>query len=212
MPSGPANPSVSKGYEVGVKTDFLSGRVSSTMSLYTIEQQDRVIGFNTTSATGIILVNRMQGTLDRSRGAELEVTWSPIERFQIFASGALNDVRVIKVPAGADYLLGSHPENTAKVLSNLWARYSFAKGAIKGLWIGAGANYSGKKAQRVNNPALFTDSYVLFNTAVGYDWKWQGRPVSATCNWDNMTNESYVPAAFLRGKPTTVTLELKVTY
>ncbi len=212
VPSGPANPSVSKGYEVGMKTDFLSGRVSSTMSLYTIEQQDRVINFNTTSATGLILVNRMQGTLDRSRGAELEITWSPIGNFQLFVSGALNDVRVIKVPAGADYLLGSHPENTAKALANLWARYSFPSGALKGLWLGGGANYSGKKAQRVNNPSLFTDPYTLLNTAVGYDWKWDGHPASATLNWDNMTNKSYVPAAFLRGKPMTVTLELKVTY
>ena len=212
VPSGPANPSVSKGYELGLKTDFLSGRVSSTMSLYTIEQQDRVINFNTTSATGLILVNRMQGTLDRSRGAELEVTWSPTGNFQLFVSGALNDVRVIKVPAGADYLLGSHPENTAKALANLWARYSFAGGAAKGLWVGAGANYSGRKAQRVNNPSLFTDPYTLINTAVGYDWKWDGHPASATLNWDNMTDRSYVPAAFLRGKPMTVTLEVKVTY
>lgn len=212
VPSGPANPSVSKGYEVGIKTDFLGGRVSSTMSLYTIDQEDRVINFNTTSPTGLILVNRMQGTLDRSRGAELEVNWSPFRGFQIFASGSLNDVRVIKVPAGAEYLLGSHPENTAKVLANTWARYSFPKGGAKGLWVGVGANYSGKKAQRVNNPSLFTDSYLLFNSAIGYDWKWQGRPVSATLNWDNMTDETYVPAAFLRGKPMMVTLELKVTY
>jgi len=212
VPSGPANPSVSKGYEAGVKTDFFDGRISSTMSLYTIEQQDRVINFNTTSATGLILVNRMQGTLDRSRGAELEVTWSPSGNFQIFASGSLNDVRVIKVPVGADYLLGSHPENTAKALANLWARYTISSGLAKGLWIGAGTNYSGKKAQRVNNPSLFTDSYMLFNTALGYNWKWQRHPASATINWDNMTNESYVPAAFLRGKPTTVTLEVKVTY
>lgn len=212
VPSGPANPSVSKGYEIGMKTDFLGGRVSSTMSLYTIEQQDRVVAFNTTSATGLILVNRMQGTLDRSRGAELEVTWSPTGSFQIFASGSLNDVRVIKVPSGADYLLGSHPENTAKALANLWARYSFSKGAVKGLWLGVGGNYSGKKAQRVNNPGLFTDSYALLNAALGYDWKWSRRPVSATLNWDNITNEAYVPAAFLRGKPAMVTLELKVTY
>jgi iron complex outermembrane receptor protein len=212
VPSGPANPSVSTGYEVGLKTDFLGGRISSTMSLYSIEQEDRVINFNTTSSTGLILVNRMQGTLDRSRGIELEVNWSPTKRFQIFASGSLNDVRVIKVPAGADYLLGSHPENTVKALANLWARYSFYSGAAKGLWFGAGANYSGKKAQRVNNPALFTDSYLLLNSAMGYDWKWRSRPVSATLNWDNMTDESYVPAAFLRGRPIMVTLELKVTY
>jgi iron complex outermembrane recepter protein len=212
VPSGPAAPSTSEGYEVGVKTDLFEGRVSSTLSLYTIDQRDRVINFNTTSATGLIQVNRMQGTLDRSKGVELEITWSPVDNFQIYLSGALNDVRVIETPAGTEYLLGSHPENTVKALANLWSRYTFKDGALKGLWIGAGANYSGKKAQRVNNPSLFTEPFTLVNSAAGYDWKWGGRPASLTLNWHNMADEDYVPAAFLRGRPSTATLELKVRY
>jgi len=212
VPSGPAAPSTSEGFEVGIKTDFLGGRISSTISVFTVDQEDRVINFNTTSSTGLIQVNRMQGTLDRSKGIEAELTWSPTDNFQVYVSGALNDVRVIKTPVGTEYLLGSHPENTVKALANLWARYTFRDGGLKGLWIGAGANYSGRKAQRVNNPALFTDPFCLVNSALGYDWTWQNHPASVTLNWNNMTDESYVPAAFTRGRPDAVTVELKLKY
>jgi len=212
VPSGPAAPSTSEGYEVGMKTDFLAGRISSTLSLYTIDQRDRVINFNTTSPAGLIQVNRMQGTLDRSRGIELELTWSPVDNLQVYLSGAINDVRVVETPAGTGYLLGAHPENTVKALANLWARYTFKEGRLKGLWIGAGANYSGKKAQRVNNPSLYTDPYTLVNAAAGYDWRWGRVPTSVTLNWNNITDEDYVPAAFLRGRPSTATLELKLKY
>jgi iron complex outermembrane recepter protein len=145
VPSGPAVPTTSKGYEVGVKTDLFGGRVSSTVSVFSIEQRDRVINFNTTSPAGVVLVNRMQGTLDRSRGVEAEVTLSPTDTFQIYLSGSLNDVEVESTPPGTEYLLGSQPENTVRELANIQARYTF-KGTLKGLWASLGANYSGKKA------------------------------------------------------------------
>ncbi len=212
VPSGAAAPSTSEGYEAGLKTDFFGGRISSTISAFTIDQRDRVINFNTTSPTGLIQVNRMQGTLDRSEGVEAEITWSPTDRFQVYVSASHNKVRVISTPAGTEYLLGSQPENTVEKLVNVWARYTVKDGALKGLWLGAGLNHSGEKAQRVNNPALFTDPFTLVNAAAGYDFKWQDRPASLTLNWHNLTDESYVPAAFLRGRPSTVTVELKVKY
>ncbi len=212
VPSGAAAPTTSKGWEVGFKTDLLGGRVSSTVSIFGIEQRDRVINFNTTSPTGVVLVNRMQGTRDRSRGVEVETTLSPFDGFQIYLSGSLNDVKVIETPVGTEYLLGSRPENTVRELANAQARYTFKHGSLRGLWTSLGVNYSGKKAQRVNNPALFTDPYTLLNAAVGYTWKLSGRPASVTLNWDNITDENYVPAAFLRGRPSVVTCEFKLTY
>jgi hypothetical protein len=64
----------------------------------------------------------------------------------------------------------------------------------------------------VNNPALFTDPFTLVNSALGYNWKWQGHPASVTLNWDNMFDETYVPASFMRGRPRTLTCELKLKY
>lgn len=51
-----------------------------------------------------------------------------------------------------EVFLGAHPEATVKALFNLWTRYSFKNDALKGVWVGAGFNHTGKKAQRTNNP------------------------------------------------------------
>ncbi|MEY2880008.1 MAG: Ferripyoverdine receptor precursor [Verrucomicrobiota bacterium] len=201
VPIGAAAPTTSKGKEIGVKTDFLNGRVSSTLAVFQIDQKDRILRFNSFNTAGVTVTNSLQGTLDRSNGVEAEITWSPKDNWQIYASGAMNDVRVKQVPKGEEVFLGAHPEATVKALFNLWSRYTFSTGELKGLWIGAGFNHTGRKAQRTNNPKLFLPSETLWNSAVGYDWKWENRPVSATINWQNMGNIEYFPANQQRGLP-----------
>jgi len=212
VPTGAAKPTTSVGYELGVKTDFLEGRVSSTVAVYRIEQKDRILRFNSFNALGVTVTNNLQGTLDRSNGIEAELTWSPLDHWQVYVSAALDDARVKQVPVGEEIFIGAHPEATVKDLVNLWTRYSFTAGAVKGLWVGAGLNYVGDKAQRVNNPKLFLPSYTLVNSAVGYDWKWEGRPVSAVLNWQNMTNREYFPANQQRGLPGRAELSVTAKY
>src|SRR4051812_36783230 len=212
IPSGPAAPTTSEGYEVGVKTDLLGGRVSTTLAVFQIDQKDRILRFNSFNATGVTVTNNLQGTLDRSRGIEAEVTWSPMDNWQVYASGAMNDIRVKKVPLGEEVFLGSHPEASVKALANLWTRYTFANGSVKGLWIGGGFNFTGEKAQRVNNPKLYLPSEILWNSAIGYDWKWENHAMNATLNWQNMTNKEYFPANQQRGLPARAVLSLTAKY
>ena len=119
---------------------------------------------------------------------------------------------VKKVPAGEEVFLGSHPEASVKALANLWTRYTFATGALKGFWVGGGFNYTGRKAQRVNNPKLYLPSDILWNSAFGYDWKWEGHAMNATINWQNMANEEYFPANQQRGMPGRATFSLTAKY
>lgn len=212
VPIGPAKPTTSEGYEVGVKTDLLNGRVSTTVALYRIDQEDRILRFNTFNAAGVTVTNNLQGTLDRSQGIEAEVTWSPMDNWQVYLSGALDDMRVKRVPAGEEVFLGTHPEASVKALANLWTRYTFSTGALKGFWIGGGFNHTGEKAQRVNNPKLFLPAETLWNSAIGYDWKWETHPMNATLNWMNMSNKEYFPANQQRGQPERATLSLTMKY
>ena len=212
VPVGPASPTTSVGYEAGIKTDLLNGRVSSTIAVYQIDQKDRVLGFNSFDAAGRTVTNALQGTLDRSNGIEAEVTWSPADNWQVYVSGAIDDIRTIKVPRGAEFLLGAHPEASVKALANLWTRYTFKDGPIKGVWVGAGLNRTGKKAQRMQNPKLFLPAETLWNSAVGYDWKWENHPVSATINWMNMGDIEYFPANQQRGMPGRAVFSLTMKY
>jgi iron complex outermembrane receptor protein len=202
--NGQQAPVTSEGEEVGFKTDFLNDRVSSTLSVYRIVQSDGIQSFNTIYSTGT-LATTFQGVVVKSQGIEYEVTWTPIDNLQIFASVAEDDIRYTSEPLGDLLYLGVHPPFTAKTLGNIWGRYTVDHGPLKGLWVGGGMNYVGSTNGNAVNPYLFYPSYELYNSAVGYDWTVNKFKMSLAVNWQNMANKFYQPADQEVGLPSRVT-------
>jgi iron complex outermembrane recepter protein len=219
--SSPAAPTTGSGYEVGIKTDLLDGRVSSTVSFFHLERENRVLRFRETVAVfegqQFPTITR-QGTVDESEGVEVEVTFSPLDNWQIFASATLMDIQTTKftppaIPANASaayraaydqavaLIRGAVPEGSAERLASLWTRYTINRGAWEDVWFGGGFVHTGQKAQRTANPTLFFDSHTIFDLVVGYDWKWANRDLSASLSWKNITDKEYFPANQARGLP-----------
>ncbi|MEO6002269.1 MAG: TonB-dependent receptor [Opitutus sp.] len=198
--SSKAKPSTAQGKEVGLKSDLFSGRVSATLAFFEINQFDRVLNFSERVGSQS-LTTQLQDSEDRSRGWEIETTYSPFDNWQIYASYADIDVRLTKVPTGLEPLLGAHPEGSVRFLFNVWTRYTFTTGPLKGLWVGGGVNYTSEKAQRVDNRLLTMPEYALWDATVGYDFMAFAHPVSASLAWKNITDEEYFPANQQRGFP-----------
>ena len=219
--SSPAAPTTGSGYEVGIKTDFLEGRVSSTVSFFHLERENRVLRFRETvtvfEGQQFPTITR-QGTVDESEGVELEVTFSPLDNWQIYASATTMDIKTTKftppaIPANASasYIAAYHeavdlirnavPEGSAERLASLWTRYTVDRGPLKDVWFGGGFVHTGKKAQRTANPTLFFDSHTIVDLVVGYDWTWSNRDLAASLSWKNVTDEEYFPANQARGLP-----------
>jgi len=207
--TGQQKPVTAEGDEIGYKTDFLGGRVSSTLAVYRIVQTDVVQSINQIFSTGTIAAS-IQGVDVKSQGVEYEMTWSPLDHLQVFGSIAEDDVRNITEPAGNLIYLGAHPQQTAKTLGNLWSRYTFNTTALKGLWIGAGFNYVGASQGNTADPYLIYPSYILWNSAAGYDWTWDKVRFSLLLNFDNMANKVYVPADQEVGLPRRVTMAIRL--
>ena len=148
----------------------------------------------------------------------MEVTFSPLDHWQIYATATFMDIKTtqftppaLPVNASAAYVAayneavalirGAVPEGSAETLASLWTRYTFADGPVQGLWLGGGFVYTGEKAQRTANPTLFFDDYTIFDLVVGYDWRWAGRDLSASLSWKNVTDQEYYPANQARGLP-----------
>jgi iron complex outermembrane receptor protein len=209
--TGQEKPITSEGEEVGYKTDFLNGRISSTLSVYRIVQSNGVQAVNTIFPSGTIATT-VQGVSVRSQGVEYEATWSPLDNLQIFGSIAEDDVRNVTEPLGDAIYLGAHPAFTSKTLGNLWGRYTFVGNSLKGLWIGAGLNYVGPANGNVVDPYLIYPSYTLYNSALGYDWIWDKARLSAVVNFDNMGNMFYQPADQEVGLPRRVTATVTLRF
>jgi iron complex outermembrane receptor protein len=209
--TGQEAPVTSEGEEIGFKTDFLNDRISSTLSVYRIVQTNGIQSVNTIFSTGT-LATTVQGVTVRSQGIEYEVTLTPIDNLQVFLSAAEDDVRNTQEPVGDALYLGAHPGFTAKTLANIWGRYTFVSGPLSGFWIGGGANYVGPTNGNVVNPFLIYPSYILVNSAVGYDWKYGKYKLTAALNLQNMTNKFYQPADQEVGLPSRYTMTLSAHF
>lgn len=198
--TGQAVPVRGEGYDLGVKTELYDGKFSSTLSLYEITQRDVVLtvgqqilgnSFNTDSQDNAV----------RGRGIEWEFIFTPTANWQVFGSVAEEDIRNRKMPAGMSYYLGAHPWQSVKTLVNLWARYGVTSGTLKGLWVGAGFNHVGPKAMDTRNVDLFLPDYTLWNSSIGYDWRWSKTKFRAQLTCQNITNTDYQPTNATVGMP-----------
>lgn len=232
--SEPAEPTTGNGYEFGLKTDFLEGRVSSTVSFFHLERENRVLRFRETAPDGTFPTITRQGTVDQSEGAEIEVTWSPADNWQVYATLSLMDIKTTKgtFPAIITYstdpavqaayvaaynqakalILNAVPEGSAEKLATLWTRYSFIEGALKGWWIAGGFVHTGEKAQRTANPTLFFESHTIYDMVIGRDWKRGEASWSGTLSWKNMADTEYFNANQSRGQPGRVILSVSTKF
>ena len=194
-----AKPTTGTGKEVGFKTDFFNGRISSTLSVYDDEQQNVVNSTTLISSTGLSYSIDTQGETIRSTGVEYEITYSPLDNLQVFASATAGHCAIVAEPPGQAYYVGEWALDYSRKLASLWARYTVPTGAAKGAWIGAGFK-SVSKAQSLDsgNKFEFDPSYFELNSAFGYDWIWDHRKMSVVVNWTNMLNKMVLPAEQMR--------------
>jgi iron complex outermembrane recepter protein len=209
-----AEPFLGKGYEAGIKADFLDGRISGTLSYFVNRQENYIFSYVEVSPTGQTLTTQVQsGNVVESKGVELELTYSPTDYWQIYfgASSAPTEYTKISSPDVA-YLLGTAPQYTARDRANLWTRYNFRSENVRGLWIAGGVNYTGKKAEISNNPWLYLPSQKVFDLVVGYDWKTAGRNWSTKLSWKNVTDEDEIQTVRERGEPSRLIAEIGVKF
>ncbi len=205
----PGKPYLGRGYEVGLKSDFLGGRVSATLAAFQIEQKNSIIVIAEIQPNGTTFGSDLQdGNEVENKGVELELVWSPNDQWQVYLAASYNDPKFTSVGAGSEYLLGTQPEYTAKQIASLWTRYNFQGDGLKGLWLGGGGFYTGEKTLSANNPYLYFPDRLVWEAVAGYDWKWRATPMSAQLSWKNLTDEDDSPSSRTRGLPERLILSL----
>ena len=208
-----AKPQIGKGYEAGVKVDLFDGRLSGTLAGFDIKQENYIINFKE-FVGGITFDNDYQdGNTITSKGAEFELTYSPLNNWQVLFNASTCDTTYTSIAdPNIAYLKGTRPQYSARDRVNLWTRYSFNGEALKGAWIGGGFNYTGKKAEISNNPWLYLPNQTVFDAAVGYDWKTGGRAWSAKLLLKNAGDEDESQTVRDRGSPRRLIADVSVRF
>tara|TARA_R110001599_G_scaffold34184_1_gene109620 strand:- start:6939 stop:9005 length:2067 start_codon:yes stop_codon:yes gene_type:complete len=142
--------------EVGLKQQWLEGRLQYTLSLYDITKSD--------------LISNDPGGIQRqigeqsSRGVEFELFWLPIEVLSIDFNLALTRPEYEQFISGSDNYSGNVPRNVPEKTANLWLTWQVAPA-----WsVAGGARYVGERYLDDTNTAELPD-YTVFDATL----QWQ---------------------------------------
>jgi iron complex outermembrane recepter protein len=180
--------------EYGVKLDALQRRLIASLAVYDIKKQNVLTGTGTTSPTGNPIAN-LSG-LQQSKGVEFEVAYLPVPHWQIQAGYTYIDARVKKSTTAT--LVGALLDNTPHNAGNLWTRYNFPTGPLRGFGVGLGVIYVGQRQAIITNvatarfelPSYTRADFALFFRAKQYD---------LALNVQNALDRTYIAGALPGG-------------
>lgn len=171
--------------EVGIKTNLIKNKLTSTISYYDIKVSNRVM----TDPDNVN--NSIQGGEVESKGVEVDVNSSPVKGLDVNVGYSDNRSTVIKGSPGQLWaVVGRRPSEAGpERLFNAWATYRFTQGSLKGFGVGFGSNAASKRfimdSEVVGTFAL--PAYTIYNASVFY----RNEKFAMTLKVDNLTDVTY---------------------
>ncbi|MEH2259496.1 TonB-dependent siderophore receptor [Nostoc sp.] len=172
-------------YEVGVKTDFLDGKLSATLAAYQLTKTN-VLTTDPANPRFFFQTGELQ-----SRGIELDVTGEILPGWNVIASYAYTDGEVTKDKN--IFLVGNRLEDVPEHQASLWTTYKIQTGDFKGLGFGLGLFYVGEKQGDLANSFTLRD---YFRTDAALYYRKDG--FNAAINIRNLFDIDYANFAYGR--------------
>ncbi|WP_426993775.1 TonB-dependent siderophore receptor [Methylomonas sp. CM2] len=228
------DPSEGRGYDVGIKAEWLDGRLSSTLSYFDIENKNIVNDLAVTDANGVVTIYGVQTGKQTSRGIEWDATAQLTEQWQLYLSYTYMDAKITEFTGRDDAILARNPDTldatglayyknalrfhnaplqmSAPHLANLWTRYDFKADAWRGLHIGGGFNFVYDQTLLSDTPSSDRQTYLLLNALIGYSWRVGEHELSVDFMGKNLLDEQYRPSQSSRGRPRELTISFSVKF
>ena len=156
------DPSIIDQYELGVKNIFLDGKLTVNLTAYKIVNNNlaQTAQFD---ANGLPNNNSNLKELTgqtTSNGVELDITTNFLKGLSVMAGYSYNDMHYTKTPGTkGSYVTGERLVNTPAHTANASAFYTFSRGGLTGLKLGAAIFYVGDRFGGWNNTIEQTQNY-----------------------------------------------------
>lgn len=190
FPNVPLHSESSRQSEVGVKTEFGGGRLTSSLALYDLAKFNIAAGDPNHPGFDVDIGKVRSKGVEFDLQGELAEGWDAIANFSytqpyvvIGAAGASAGPASETIVAG--HLLEGVPEH----LFNLWTTYRLRQPAWKGWKIGAGARWAASSSYPftgLSTPAFWNDSLLA-----SYQQKVGAATLTGQLNVDNLFNKFY---------------------
>ncbi|HEU5080251.1 MAG TPA: TonB-dependent receptor [Opitutaceae bacterium] len=206
-------PTTGKGMEAGIKFETPDESLSGSVAVYQVERGNIPRrDFPTEAATGIV-PSYVLGGLERTRGFEADFIYSPVRNYQLIGSFTYSWEHETVESTGDVRQVGVDLSNTPTVVFNLWNKYTFTNGPLKGLAIGAGAKVSSSfKLHPSWDVALRGDGYVTFDGLISYEKKRSWGLVDLQLNLENITSQRYYQGVYLLSDPITAYVSVRFSF
>ena len=182
---GPFDYMKSELYEVGLKTEWFNKRLSATLAVFKITQENSLEQSpKAGKADWRVPVD------EESNGFELDIAGQILPNFSVVANYAYTDARIVKLKEeGSIKDLNVQRPSTPRHAANLWTKYIFENGSLKGLGAGIGVSYASERLGQVGRRATAASypDYTLLNAVLYYKVK----DVQLQLNVNNVLNRTY---------------------
>lgn len=183
LSGGPFDPIESSLVEGGLKTDWLKGRLTVNASVYRIEQTNTLYPASDPGNPD----KQQQIGKERAKGIELDVVGAITPNWNVVATYAYNDAKIVSAKSSADTtFIGNQKPNAPKQQGSVWTKYTIGKGGAKGLGAGIGANFVTRRNLSLNGTQSIP-GYALLNAALYYTVN----KVQVQFNFNNLLNKTY---------------------
>ncbi len=176
---GPFDPLISRMYEVGAKGDFLKRRLSATIALYHLEQNNVLVNANNPGNPDS-LIQRGQ---ERGRGIELDVNGRISDNLSISANYTYSKAIISRSTDKS--LEGQLKENAPLQQGGVWIKYYITRGKLNGIGVAAGSNFVTER--KTFSPILQLPGYVVADAALYYRFE----KVRISVNFNNIFNKTH---------------------
>lgn len=202
---GFAGPQDTKQWEFGVKSSWFSDQLLVNVTYFDVKNSNLLAQVYQDNGEAVAGIYHKSGDLKR-KGFELEITGKVTNDLEVMIGYAYLDAKYKDSPI---YENGSAPMNAAKNTANGWLNYKFSQGSIKGLGIGAGIYYVGKRpvnefnlrpdkhGSMVGNRPFDMPDYTTVNAQVSYTYKNATLRVFANNIFDKLGYTSYYRGGYI---------------
>ncbi len=222
-----------KGKDFGIKTDWMDNRLSGSLSFYEVERSSvpradtagevadprNVNGLTT---PGSVRYN-VAGGIERSRGVELDLVYSPKRHYQMILSTSwMWEAKVLVDPSAVPGTIiydrifnqGRRLRNAPKYTFAYWNKYDFTTGPAKGLSLGLGVRYVSEVEPRATDSTtlLFNPAFTVVSALVSYKAAVLGRATTFSLNVDNLFDKVYFEGNTGVSDPRKVFLKTSVAF
>lgn len=134
-------------YEVGIRTDFLDGRLTANLAAYHLNKTNIVTTEDFIFEAGPQQIVSQIGE-QRSQGIELDVTGEILPGWNIVIAYAYTDAQVSEDNEVSE---GNRLNGIPKNQASLWTTYTIQSGDLRGLGFGLGLFYVGNRFGDIAN-------------------------------------------------------------